>query len=128
MKNKSLSIFISGIPSGVKVGVFDIRKDKDHPNYAILLREATQEDDFIIHEKIDPSLAGVKVRVVIRSAGFLPIEFEAEIDEELGLLHAARLDVDRNYSGSENEVKYVWLSDQEHRKAQVAAQKFQQRL
>lgn len=113
-----LRIVVAGVPPGVKVGVFDETESPGgSPADAIMLVEA-ESDDYVVAQEVPASLAGRDVRLVIRSAGFLPITAFAKIDPQHGLLHAARLEVDHNYSGSQSEVPDDWNADAENRKAQ----------
>ncbi len=119
--DRRLRIVIAGVPPGVNVGVFDERKEEGDEARPILLEEASSSN-YVVETKVDPSYGGVPIKVVIRAAGFLPIEFEDTIDEAKGLFHAARLEVDRIYTGNKSEVPPGWDTEAEHRKAQKVIQ------
>lgn len=119
--SSNLNIVIAGVPPGVKVGVFDERKKRGDPDRPILLEES-RNPNYVVEKRIDASYAGAKVKVVIRSAGFLPIEFEDTIDRDIGLYHATLLIIDRVYSGTKSEIPGEWNSTAEHRKAEKIIQ------
>jgi hypothetical protein len=118
---RKLRIVIAGVPPGVKIGVFDERKENEDEARQIFLEEVTASDR-VIEKEIDASYSGAPVKVVIRSVGFLPVEFYDTIDERIGLLHAAKLEIDRVYSGGDIDVPLGWNSEVEHRKAQKLIQ------
>lgn len=115
--NNELTILFSGVPPGVKVGVFEPHGESEGSKNEILL-ETTTRHDYVLEKQIPQSLIGKKVRVVIRSAGFKPYSFDTEI-ERYGLYHAAYLIVDNVYSGSQSEVPPKWDTLKEHRKAEI---------
>jgi hypothetical protein len=119
--SKRLKIFICGVPPGISVSVFDERKEKDSLHRALLL-EKVAGPEYSIETEIDREFDGVPVKVLIRAAGFLPYEFKDKIEEGIGLFHAAKLEIDRVYSGSLNRVPDGWNSSYEHRKAEKIAQ------
>ena len=101
--------------------MFDERKENEDEARQIFLEEVTASDR-VIEKEIDASYSGAPVKVVIRSVGFLPVEFYDTIDERIGLLHAAKLEIDRVYSGGDIDVPLGWNSEVEHRKAQKLIQ------
>jgi len=121
MTESNLNIVIAGVPPGVKVGVFNENVEKRSEERAILLQEA-ENPEYIVTKSIPKSLAGTPVKVVIRSYGFLPQEFTTTIDPELGLYHAARLDIDRVVSPPTPDVPNGWNAQVEHRKAEIKIQ------
>ncbi len=68
---KGLKIFIGGVPPGVRVGIFDERKEKGTPQRVLLLEEVAGPEHFVETE-IDKELGDDPVKVVIRAAGFIP--------------------------------------------------------
>lgn len=121
MTDNNLNIVIAGVPPGVKVGVFNENAEKRTKERTILLQEA-ENSEYIVTKSIPKSFAGTPVKVVIRSYGFLPREFITTIDSELGLYHAARLDIDRNVSPPTPDVPDGWNAQIEHRKAETKIQ------
>lgn len=115
MGKKPLKIYVGGVPPGVRVAVFDTRFDQDSEQRTIFNEEAGPEG--CIEKEIDPSLGGVRVKVVIRSAGFLLHEYTDTIQDGIGLFHAARMELDGNYSGKQHEIPTGWNAMVEHRKA-----------
>ncbi len=118
--SKNLKICIAGIPEGVRAAVFDEREEKDGAAREIINETANSE--WAVETDLDKSYGGAPVKVVVRCAGFLPYQYQGHIEHGIGLFHAAKLEVDRVYSGDNNRVPENWDSAQEHRNAEVKIQ------
>lgn len=121
MEKDQIKIYIDGVPPGIGVGIFDLRKGKNSQNREILLQKV-KGPDYNIESTIDKSYGGVPVKVVIRAAGFLPYSNETIIENKIGLFHAAKLEIDRIYSGQSKKVPQGWDSNREHREAEQRVQ------
>jgi len=125
--SKRLKIFISGVPPGVKVDVFDAREEKGSLLRALLL-EVVAGPEHSIETEIYKGFEGIPVRVVIRAAGFLPYQYRDTIKDGIGLFHAANLKIDRLYSGSRSKVPDGWNHSLEYRIAERKVQRLYRRF
>jgi hypothetical protein len=112
-----LPVFIAGVPPGVSVGLYAVSQDgrvEDRPIFFEQVPGPEHDYELLVAE----SYRNTRVRLVIRPAGFLPKEYDAEITD-FGLFRAIEMEPDRNFSGDANEHASDWNTAAEFEAAQI---------